>query len=188
MPKYGIIYSVKGSVKMEKYIPDIYQKSIYTVDYSKLLSKGIKCLLFDLDNTIVPPKSNEMPEKAKELFISLKQKGFKVIIFSNSPKSRVKRFKEFLNVNGVHMAAKPFSRKLKKLLAKEKLNISEVAIIGDQLLTDVAGGNKIGITTILINPITSEDHIFSVLSRWLEKQKLKKLKANFQFDKGTYYD
>ena len=70
---------------MEEYLPDIYQKSIYTIDYTKLLSRGIKCLLFDLDNTIVPPFSNELSKKAKELFIGLKQKGFKIILFTNSP-------------------------------------------------------------------------------------------------------
>ena len=61
---------------MEKYIPDIYQKSIYTIDYDKLLNRNIKCLLFDLDNTIVPSNCKEAPKKAKELFASLKQKGF----------------------------------------------------------------------------------------------------------------
>ena len=56
---------------MEEYLPDIYQKSIYTIDYSKLYNRGIKCLLFDLDNTIVPPYSTELSQKAKDLFISL---------------------------------------------------------------------------------------------------------------------
>ena len=63
---------------MEGYLPDIYQKSIYTIDYSKLFNRGIKCLLFDLDNTIVEPHSSEPSKKAKDLFTSLKQKGFNV--------------------------------------------------------------------------------------------------------------
>ena len=94
---------------MEKYVPDIYQKSIYTVDYSKLLSRGIKCLLFDLDNTIVAPRSNEMPEKAKDLFVSLKQKGFKVIIFSNSPKRQ--RPPQYLHGTSSYLPAVPPFRK-----------------------------------------------------------------------------
>ena len=65
---------------MEEYLPDIYQKSIYTIDYSKLLARGIKCILFDLDNTIVAPFSNETPQKAKDLITGLKQKGFKIIL------------------------------------------------------------------------------------------------------------
>lgn len=173
---------------MEKYIPNIYQKSIYTVDYSKLLSKGIDCLLFDLDNTIVPPRSNQMPAKAKDLFISLKQKGFKVIIFSNSPKNRVNSFKNYLNVDGVHMAFKPFSRKFKKLIKNYNLDSNNMAIIGDQIMTDVIGGNKMGMVTILVNPITDEDHVFSIFNRFLEKRKMKKLQKFDLFEKGRYYD
>lgn len=173
---------------MKLQIPDIYQKSIYTIDYSKLLSKGIKCLLFDLDNTIVPSRSFELPEKAKSLFVSLKQKGFKVILFSNSPKSRVNTYKEFFNVDGIHMAFKPLSRQFKKIMSKYDLKPDEMAIIGDQLITDVAGGKKVGITTILVNPIDGKDHVFATFNRFLEKQQLKKLKANNLFDRGRYYD
>ena len=66
---------------MEKYIPDIYQKSIYTIDYDKLLNRGIKYLLFDLDNTIVPVTLRKPNKKIKELFEDLKDKGFIIIIF-----------------------------------------------------------------------------------------------------------
>lgn len=173
---------------MEIYVPDIYQKSVYTIDYSKLLSKGIKCLLFDLDNTIVPPKSSEFSEKAKDLFISLKQKGFKVIIFSNSPKRRVESYKKFFNVDGVYMALKPFERKFQKLMHDYNLKTDEVAIIGDQLITDVALGKKAGIMTILVNPITDEGHIFSKVNRIFERRKLKELKEKNLFDKGRFYD
>ena len=68
---------------MEKYIPDIYQKSIYTINYDVLLLRGIKCLLFDLDNTIAPVNIKSPSKKTKELFDDLKSKGFKIIIFSN---------------------------------------------------------------------------------------------------------
>lgn len=173
---------------MEKYIPDIYQKSIYTIDYSKLLSRGIKCLLFDLDNTIVASNDKTMPQKAKDLFVSLKQKGFKVIIFSNSPKIRVKPFQNFLGVECYSNARKPFPSKFKKLLKAYNYNVNEVAIIGDQMLTDVVGGNKMGITTILVNPLSDKDIVFTRLNRFLEKRKMKKLRDNNLFCKGRYYD
>ena len=56
---------------MEKYIPDVYQKSIYTIDYQKLKSSGIHCLLFDLDNTLVPASVKVPNKKIKELFDDL---------------------------------------------------------------------------------------------------------------------
>ncbi len=173
---------------MEKYIPDIYQKSIYTLDYSKLLSRGIKLLLFDLDNTLVPVGQDELSDKTKELIISLKQKGFKVIIFSNSPKKRVKKISEILNVECVYFACKPMQGKLKKLVNNSNFSLNEIAIIGDQLLTDIVGGNKIGITTILINPSSNKNFIFSKLIRRIENRKMKKLRDKNLFCKGRYYD
>ncbi len=173
---------------MEKYIPDIYQKSIYTIDYSKLLSRGIKCLLFDLDNTIIAINDKTPPQKAKDLFVSLKQKGFKVIIFSNSPKIRVKQFQNFFGVDCYHSARKPHPGKFRKLLKAYNYTVNEVAIIGDQLLTDIVGGNKIGITTVLVNPLSDEDIIFTKLNRFLEKRKMKKLRDKNLFCQGRYYD
>ena len=67
---------------MDKYMPDIYQQSIYTIDYQKLKKRGIKCLLFDLDNTLVPSYIKEPNDKIKELFDNLKTEGFQVILFS----------------------------------------------------------------------------------------------------------
>ena len=173
---------------MEKYIPDIYQKSIYTIDYSKLLSRGIKCILFDLDNTLVPPHSYDMPNKAKDLIISLKQKGFKVLIFSNSPKMRVKQFKNFFDVDGFHSAFKPLQYKFKKVINDYGYNVKEIVIIGDHLMTDVVGGNKNGITTILVNPVSNKDHVLSKLGRKIENHKMKKLRDRDLFCKGRYYD
>ena len=64
---------------MENFIPDIYQKNIYDIDYHKLKKRGIKCLLFDLDNTLVPVKTDTPTKKVKELFHFL-ETDFKVII------------------------------------------------------------------------------------------------------------
>ncbi len=173
---------------MSKYIPDIYQKSIYTVNYSKLYSDGIKCLLFDLDNTLISSKSLGVSEKTKDLIISLKQKGFKVIILSNSPKKKVKKFGEFLEVPYYYFALKPLSFKFKKALSDFHYLPKEVAIIGDQIMTDVVGGNKVGITTILVNPVADKDVIFTKFNRFFEKRKIKELENNNLFKRGNYYE
>lgn len=173
---------------MEIYLPDIYQKSIYTIDYSKLLNKGIKCLLYDLDNTIVPSNKKVAPKKAKDLFTSLKQKGFDVFIFSNSPKLRLKNFTSSLNVDGISSARKPMPGKLKKFLKEYGYKEDEVAIIGDQLMTDIKVGNKVGITTVLVNPVSEKDFIVTKFNRFLEKRKMKELTDNNLFYKGRYYE
>lgn len=171
---------------MEKYIPDIYQKSIYTINYDVLLLRGIKCLLFDLDNTIAPVNIKSPSKKTKELFDELKSKGFKIIIFSNSGKTRVKPFKDELDVDCCAKAGKPFKKKFLKVL--EEYEVNETAMIGDQLLTDIKGGNNVGITTILINPIGTKETIFTKFNRQIEKIILKKLRCNNLFIKGKYYE
>lgn len=173
---------------MEEYIPDVYGKSIYTIDYTKLWTRGIKCLLFDLDNTIVPSHVSEPPKKAKELFTGLKQKGFKVIIFTNSPMVRLRSFMNYFGVDGVSCAFKPFTYKLKRLLRKYHYTVNEMAIIGDQMMTDVKAGNKTGITTVLIEPVSKKDFILTKINRHHEKNIMKKLRNYDLFCKGRYYD
>lgn len=173
---------------MEKYMPDIYQKSIYTIDYSKLLSRGIKCILFDLDNTLVPAKTEDLTEKTKELIISLKQKGFKIIIFSNSPKRRVKYFADILNVDFISFACKPFTGKLKKFIHNSGYKLNELANVGDQMYTDVLCGNKVGITSILVNPCSNKNYFVGKIFHFLEIKRMKKLRDKNLFCKGRYYD
>lgn len=173
---------------MEIYLPDIYQKSIYTIDYSKLLNKGIKCLLYDLDNTVVPSNSNDTPKKAKDLFIGLKQKGFKVVLFSNSPKFRINIFTKGFGIDGISSARKPMPGKLRSFLRENGYKESEVAIIGDQLLTDVKVGNIVGITTILVNPVSEKDFFLTKFNRIFERKKMKELTEKNLFYKGRYYE
>ena len=84
---------------IEEFVPDIYQKSIYYINYDKLFKKGIRCILFDLDNTISPSYINKPTKRLKKLFDELRDKGFKLIIISNSPRHRIEPFKNYLNVD-----------------------------------------------------------------------------------------
>jgi HAD superfamily phosphatase (TIGR01668 family) len=173
---------------MEKFIPDIYQKSIYTIDYQKLYDRGIRCLLFDLDNTLVPVSIKVPNKKIKDLFNEIKEKGFKIILFSNSHKKRLKVFKDELEVDCCASACKPFSKKFLAVLKEYNYNVSEVAIIGDQLLTDILGGNKVGITTILVNPVSPKDALTTKIMRYYERKIIRKLRKNNLFVRGKYYD
>ena len=173
---------------MEKYIPDIYQKSIYTINYNNLKENGIKCLLFDLDNTCVPYIDKKPTKKLKDHFDKLKEEGFIVVIFSNSPRERLEPFKKYLNVDCCPSAKKPSKTKFLKILKTYKLDLSEVAIIGDQLVTDIYGGNRVGITTVLVNPMSDIDMPFTKINRYIEKKKINKMAKKGLFRIGEYYD
>lgn len=171
---------------MEIYVPDCYQESIFTVNYELLKNKGIKCLLFDLDNTIIPENKKTCPASVKELFSKLKE-DFQVIIFSNSPKKRVSMIANELGVAYVYLAFKPSPKKFLEVMKNYKYGENEMAIIGDQIVTDVKGGNRVGILSILVNPVSKYDPFWTKLGRIRERKIIKKLRQKDLF-LGRFYD
>lgn len=182
-----IWYNLKEELVMENFIPDIYQRNIYDIDYKRLKKMGIKCLLFDLDNTIVPVKTDIPTKKVKELFLYL-ENDFKVIIISNSNRKRLIPFKEGLNVDVAASARKPLKKKYVKIMEMYKFKEHEIAAIGDQLLTDIWGANRVGITSILINPIGEYEKLGTKINRFMEKFVYYRLKKKNVLIKGKYYE
>ena len=172
---------------MNNFIPDIYAKNIYSIDYKKLKERGIKCILFDLDNTIAPLKEKEPSKEIKELFSYIDDLNMKVIILSNSRKERVAPFKEILNVDSCHTSQKPLKHKYKKILKMFNYDVSEVAAAGDQILTDVFGANRVGILSIFVDSLTPEDGFFTRINRKIERVILNKLTKRGVFERERYY-
>lgn len=172
---------------LKRFLPDIYSESIFTINYKKLKKKGIKCLLLDLDNTISPAKEVVLYEETKQLIDNLK-KDFKIIIFSNNFPKRISKFGNYYGVDIACVSLKPLSYKYKYILKKYNYKKNEVAAIGDQLITDIQGGNNVGITTILVNPMTEIDERETWLNRQLENKIFKTFDKRNWLKKGRYYD
>lgn len=172
---------------MEIYVPDIYQENIYKINYEALLSRGIKCLIFDLDNTLVTINETLPSEENKKLFKELKEKGFKIFLASNSIKARVKPFHEELKVDYIYSAKKPHIDKINELINKSKFGLDEIAIVGDSMIDDIVCGNTIGITTVLLDQIGKREFPIARLKRIKEKKIQKKLRDKDLFTKGRYY-
>ena len=98
---------------MEKYVPDLYQKNIYEIDYKNLTSRGIKFLIFDLDNTIALINERRASSDAIKLFDKIKKK-FKIMIASNSISIRVKIFADELGIEYISNCRKPKAKELEK--------------------------------------------------------------------------
>ena len=172
---------------MKKYIPSMYKKTIFDINFKKLKDKNIKCLIFDLDNTLISKKEKIPSKKITELIKSLK-KDFNIYILSNnSSKKRVGTVAEHLGVNYINFALKPFSFGFKKIRKKTNYKYEEMCIIGDQLLTDVAGGNKIKAFTVFLEPLENVDLKITSLNRFIEKRKIKKLERLKLFKRGEFY-
>ena len=159
---------------MNPLIPKKIYKNIYQVDYKKLKKEGIKCLLFDLDNTCIGYHEKEPTRELKKLFNDLKKDGFKVIIFSNAKKKRLAPFKNLVE-DYYYLSTKPLQRNFKKVIKKYNYEKEEVCIIGDQIFTDVLGGNRAGNITCLVEPLTKEDFIITKIFRKLEQRVLRKI-------------
>lgn len=172
---------------MKCFIPDMYKENIYKIDYVKLKKRGIKCLLFDLDNTLVSYQEKEPNKKLKE-FITFLGEDFKVMILSNGVKERVRPFKEKLNIDASHSSKKPLKRKYKKILSMYDFKANEIACIGDQVMTDVLGANSVGMISILINRVGVDEPVWTKSNRVFERIVLKKLNKKGILVKGSYYD
>ena len=95
---------------------------------------------------------------------------------------------QYLNVDCCPSARKPRKAKFIKVLKEYKLDLSEVAIIGDQLVTDIYGGNRVGITTVLVNPMSDIDMPFTKIHRYIERKEINKMNKKGIFKVGEYYD
>lgn len=173
---------------MQIFLPDIYTQSIYTINYESLKNAGIKVVLFDLDNTLIPISANEPTKKVKDLFEDIKKQGMKPVILSNSGKKRVEPFKEGLFVDAAYSSMKPLKRKYKKVLNIYNVKPGEVAAVGDQMLTDVLGANRMGITSILVNQISTNDFNRTKLNRFFENMIVNYYSKRGVFKRGEYYE
>jgi HAD superfamily phosphatase (TIGR01668 family) len=153
----------------KRMIPDKYVASIYCVDFQELANRGIKSVIVDLDNTLVGSKHMEATPELIEWLDNLKQFGFQVMIVSNNTKTRVSSFAKPLNIPFIYAAKKPFGQAFDRALKELNSAPHETVIIGDQLLTDVLGGNRRGLHTILVIPVSDQDAVCTKISRSLEK-------------------
>lgn len=173
---------------IDKFVPDKHFQSIYRIDYESLKKQGIELLIFDLDNCIAPVDVAIAPKEAVNLMFELKEMGFKCVLMTNSKKDRVEAFRNNLEIDTCANAKKPFSKNYKKILKIYNKKPEAVAAIGDQLLTDILGANRMGITSILINPVSKHDLFITKINRKIEKILFKRMEKKDLFKKGNYYE
>jgi HAD superfamily phosphatase (TIGR01668 family) len=156
---------------LKRLLPRLQVNTIYDIDLNDLWNMGVRGIITDLDNTLVGAKA---PLATPELIDWLKvvgQMGFQVVIVSNNNKLRVTTFAEPLALPFIYRAKKPTSAAFHKAMLMMKLLPNQTVVIGDQMMTDVLGGNRMGLYTILVLPIARGDEgIFTkIVNRSLEK-------------------
>lgn len=172
---------------MDYFKPHKYYKNIYEINYKKLKDEGIKCLVFDLDNTLGLITNIKCPDKTRDLLRSL-QEDFCIFISSNNTRSRIIPYMRDLGVGGVSWSMKPSTRGLRKIKRDYKFKKNEMVMIGDQIVTDILAGKRFRIKTILVDPLGKEDLKITGLNRKIEEAILRKYSKKGVFERGKYYE
>ena len=167
--------------------PDIYKKTVHDIPYDKLKEEGIKCLIFDLDNTLGMVSHKSCPEESKKLIKKL-QKDFLVVISSNNTAKRIQPYLEELGIDGFAWSMKPSIRGLLRIKSKYKLKKKEMCMIGDQIVTDVLSGKRFHIKTILVDPLGDKDLRITGLNRKIEDRIIRRYEKRGLFKRGNYYE
>ena len=159
-----------GAVLMlNKFQPDQYYQDIFSIDLDQLKKEGIKGMLCDIDNTIVPWSEYSVLEEVIDWFAEVKRRGFKICLLSNGRDERVNYFSKKLSIPAVGLAIKPARKAFR--LAQEKLGLEkeEIVVVGDQIFTDIFGGNRMGFKTILVDPLSKKEFFMTRIMRRLER-------------------
>ncbi|GGG11125.1 YqeG family HAD IIIA-type phosphatase [Paenibacillus abyssi] len=158
-------------------LPDQIVKTIYDINLDELHKKGLTGIITDLDNTLVGARDPIATPELVAWLDHLRERGFKVVIVSNNNMTRVSRFSEPLKIPFIHAARKPASRAFRKALQVLELPAEQTVVIGDQMLTDMLGGRRMGLHTILVTPIAPKDEgIMTRVNRKIEKVALGRLR------------
>ncbi len=165
----------------DKLYPNLWINSIYDLETELLLERGIKGMLIDMDNTLVPWGCYVADEEVVKWVEKLKEKGFKLCMVSNSTPSKGKQLSLQLGIPGVWNAVKPRAKAFRRALAKLNIKPEETAVIGDQIFTDVLGGNCLGLFTILVPQLSNRDFAWTKIMRKLEKKVLQRMELEDKY-------
>ena len=157
--------------------PQIIVKTLYDIELNTLQQQGIRGIIFDLDNTIIPWDSPTMSPDIMQWIQALLAQGFKICLVSNNMGKRVQTIAEKFDIPFVSRAYKPSKTGFRQAIAKMELTENQVAVVGDQLFTDILGGNRLGLYTIWVAPLSATEFVGTKITRRLEKLAVKILRA-----------
>jgi len=159
---------------LKKLYPDRYIRSIYDIDLVDLKAAGIKGVILDLDNTIIARNSSVAPSELKLWIEGLKSEDIKACILSNNWKARVSSIASQIELPLVARAAKPRVGAFKRAMQVLGTTSNETVVVGDQIFTDIFGGNLAGLRTILVTPVSNHEAFHTKILRHLERLVMKR--------------
>ena len=172
------------------FIPDVYLKNIYSIDLAKLKEqKNIRGIIIDLDNTLFPCGKYFLDNRVLSWIKEVKQAGMKICLVTNTHRKNISEIGNDLGIPFFYSRYKPNRKPFRKAMKIMNTTEKETAVIGDQIFTDVFGGNRLKLLTILVCPISPCDAFgttyFSrpverfLISHWLKNGKMKLINSRW---------
>ncbi|MFR5601034.1 MAG: YqeG family HAD IIIA-type phosphatase [Lachnospiraceae bacterium] len=149
------------------FYPERYVSSAYEISYETLREQGVRGVIFDIDNTLVPHGA-PADERALALFARLKALGMQTCLLSNNQEPRVASFAGQVDSLYIFKGGKPAVKNYHRAMEMMGTDCSTTVFVGDQLFTDVYGAKRAGIPNILVKPIHPKEEIQIVFKRKLE--------------------
>ncbi|MBO5943725.1 MAG: YqeG family HAD IIIA-type phosphatase [Clostridia bacterium] len=168
-------------------MPKYRYKSVLDISVEDLHKMGAKAVALDIDNTICNDGKQNCINGLEEWIENVQNAGVRVMILSNAMPRRPKNIAKRLGLSYLAMARKPKSHKLLKAAEMMNINISELAMVGDQLFADVMAANDCGAIAIRVEPLEGETRF----KKFYERRQAKETPVLKEFEKlhgFGYYD
>ena len=153
---------------LERFYPDEYLESVNDIDFEMYYKQGIRGIISDIDNTLVPHGA-PATEQVVRLFEKIHNLGNDTCLISNNQEPRVEPFAKAVNSKYIFNAHKPSTKNYINAMKLMGTNSMTTLFIGDQIFTDVWGANRVGIQTVMVKKIDKKEEIQIVLKRIPEK-------------------
>ncbi|MBR4288998.1 MAG: YqeG family HAD IIIA-type phosphatase [Clostridia bacterium] len=150
-------------------VPDLMCQTVYDIPFRSFEEKGLRLVIFDIDNTLVSYETPEPDEKLKRFLRDFSRRGVEVALVSNNSPQRVERFNRELGFFAVPDAHKPSKNALESVMKHFSIPKEEILFVGDQLLTDAWTARLWDLRAVVVEPIQKRENLFFRFKRVLEK-------------------
>ena len=166
--------------------PDVFVQKVQDVNLEKLVQRGYDTIIFDLDNTLLGWRSKNFSDEVMNWINEARKQNFKMCIVSNSLfKGRVNSLSKKVGLPAFFRAVKPSSKSFLQAIEFLRSEKNKTVIIGDQIFTDILGGNRTGLYTILVKPVEPREFFITFFQRMGEKIVLYLFKNNKKKQQGN---
>ena len=164
------------------FIPSIIVDKLTDLTPEMLRQAGIDFLMLDFDNTIVPYTADEPTPEMEQWLAHMSASEFGICVVSNSKRDRVVKFCNARGIPVITHSRKPFQKGIRMCRSRFDLDMERTAMVGDQIYTDVLGGNCAGARSVLVTPIHLHNiwlklrHVaekpFIAIGKWKQRRKM----------------